>query len=328
MCRRLRLPPALCDPGPRRRRLRAARHRLQERHVHQRPQAQRPDPPRLRRRNPHVRVAAGVRHQGRPRRRRRRPPDHALRESLLVPSLPRPRAEPGDFPTLRLRLAIAPRGDSGLFETPKGEAWRRTSPGRARQGCKKKSQERKPLALGRRGKKDGGGSHRSTPGEIPHESAPDAVGRAALGVLTGVAYVRQAAEPAGAKMAVAAEKFLAGLTPEQTDQTALAFDGPERMTWTIVPLAGQAAQPDPQGREDPGHDPRAAGQGVEPVAVRHQRRRLRQGDGDHEPGGHPRANWRRAAAWSATRSGTSSPSSARRRTPASGAGGSRATTCR
>jgi hypothetical protein len=69
----------------------------------------------------------------------------------------------------------------------------------------------------------------------------------ALGVLTGVAYVRQAAEPAGAKMAVAAEKFLAGLTPEQRAKTALAFDGPERMTWTIVPLQDKQRQPTRKG---------------------------------------------------------------------------------
>ena len=52
-----------------------------------------------------------------------------------------------------------------------------------------------------------------------------------VAALTGVAYVAQLAEPAGARMVAAADMFLAGLTPEQRAKAALAFDDPERVNW-------------------------------------------------------------------------------------------------
>ena len=47
-------------------RLRAARHRVEERHLHQRQEDRRPHPPPLRRRNPHLRPAARLRRPLRP----------------------------------------------------------------------------------------------------------------------------------------------------------------------------------------------------------------------------------------------------------------------
>src|SRR5262249_12747824 len=58
--------------------------------------------------------------------------------------------------------------------------------------------------------------------------------------LAGVAYVAQQAEPAGTKMAHAAEKFLAGLTAEQKGKVLFAFDDKERLRWHFTP------QQDPQ----------------------------------------------------------------------------------
>ena len=54
--------------------------------------------------------------------------------------------------------------------------------------------------------------------------------------LSGVAYVAQLAEPAGAKMCAAGEKFLGSLSDEQKKKAALAFDDPERINWNFVPL--------------------------------------------------------------------------------------------
>lgn len=59
---------------------------------------------------------------------------------------------------------------------------------------------------------------------------------AAVVVLCGVAYVAQVAEPAGAKMAVAAQAFLAGLDTEQKAKATFAFDDKERLNWHFVPL--------------------------------------------------------------------------------------------
>jgi hypothetical protein len=55
------------------------------------------------------------------------------------------------------------------------------------------------------------------------------------GVLAGVAYVRQAAEPSGARMADAADKLLAGLTAEQKTKASYAFDDHERFNWYFTP---------------------------------------------------------------------------------------------
>lgn len=55
-------------------------------------------------------------------------------------------------------------------------------------------------------------------------------------MLAGMAYVAQQTEPAGSKMAAAAEKFLNSLSPEQKKQVAFAFDSKERTNWNFVPL--------------------------------------------------------------------------------------------
>jgi hypothetical protein len=54
--------------------------------------------------------------------------------------------------------------------------------------------------------------------------------------LAGVAYVRQASEPAGTKMVAAAEQFLASLTKEQKAKAVVPFDDKERFNWHFVPL--------------------------------------------------------------------------------------------
>lgn len=56
-----------------------------------------------------------------------------------------------------------------------------------------------------------------------------------LGVLAGVAYVGQATEPAGAKMATAADKLLAVLSPEQKQKATFAFEDKERLRWFFTP---------------------------------------------------------------------------------------------
>lgn len=54
--------------------------------------------------------------------------------------------------------------------------------------------------------------------------------------LAGVAYVAQQAEPAGAKMAQAATRFLAALTPDQKAKATFAFTDKERLNWHFIPL--------------------------------------------------------------------------------------------
>lgn len=58
---------------------------------------------------------------------------------------------------------------------------------------------------------------------------------AVLAGVVGVAYVGQTEEPAGARMADAAEKFLASLTPDQKTQAAFPYDSPERTRWFFTP---------------------------------------------------------------------------------------------
>jgi hypothetical protein len=65
--------------------------------------------------------------------------------------------------------------------------------------------------------------------------------------LAGVAYVSQALEPSGVKMANAAEKLLAGLTPEQKAKAALTFDDKERLNWHFVPLEDGKKNPARKG---------------------------------------------------------------------------------
>jgi hypothetical protein len=57
-----------------------------------------------------------------------------------------------------------------------------------------------------------------------------------LAIVVGLAYVGQEAEPSGVRMAAAAEKLLAGLTPEQKAKAAFAFDDKERFNWHFIPL--------------------------------------------------------------------------------------------
>ena len=63
---------------------------------------------------------------------------------------------------------------------------------------------------------------------------------AAVAVLTGVAYVYQATETAGTKMATAAEKFLGTLNADQKKGATFDFDNKERLNWHFIPLQDQA----------------------------------------------------------------------------------------
>ena len=58
----------------------------------------------------------------------------------------------------------------------------------------------------------------------------------AVAVLAGFAYVNQATESSGGKMAAAAEKLLGTLSPEQKAQATFAVDDKERLNWHFVPL--------------------------------------------------------------------------------------------
>jgi hypothetical protein len=57
-----------------------------------------------------------------------------------------------------------------------------------------------------------------------------------MAVLVGLAYVGQATESSGTKMANAAEKFLDSLSQEQRDKATFAFDDKERTNWHFIPL--------------------------------------------------------------------------------------------
>src|SRR5205823_12004119 len=59
---------------------------------------------------------------------------------------------------------------------------------------------------------------------------------ALVGLLASVAYVRQANESSGTKMAHAAEKLLSSFTPQQKDKAVFGFDDAERFNWHFVPL--------------------------------------------------------------------------------------------
>src|SRR5688572_17456898 len=54
--------------------------------------------------------------------------------------------------------------------------------------------------------------------------------------LASAAYVAQQVEPAGAKMAKAANAFLGTLAPEQKTKAVFAFDDKERLNWHFIPL--------------------------------------------------------------------------------------------
>jgi len=57
-----------------------------------------------------------------------------------------------------------------------------------------------------------------------------------VAMLAGVAYVSQQTGTPATKLAVAAQKFVDTLTPEQKKQTLYPFDSPERTNWEFVPL--------------------------------------------------------------------------------------------
>jgi hypothetical protein len=64
-----------------------------------------------------------------------------------------------------------------------------------------------------------------------------------VGALVVAAVVGQTQEPAGVKMATAAEKFLTTLTPEQKEKAQFKFDDPERTDWNFVPLQDKDKKP-------------------------------------------------------------------------------------
>jgi hypothetical protein len=68
-----------------------------------------------------------------------------------------------------------------------------------------------------------------------------------LVTLVGLAAVAQRLEPAGSKMALAAEKLLGSLTAEQKAKAAFTFDSPERTRWFFVPLQDAKRQPTRKG---------------------------------------------------------------------------------
>ncbi|MCI0642057.1 MAG: DUF3500 domain-containing protein [Gemmataceae bacterium] len=59
---------------------------------------------------------------------------------------------------------------------------------------------------------------------------------AALIAVAGLAYVAQKAEPPGAVMTIAAQRFLASLGDELKGQATIPFDSKERFNWNFVPL--------------------------------------------------------------------------------------------
>jgi hypothetical protein len=65
--------------------------------------------------------------------------------------------------------------------------------------------------------------------------------------LVGVAYVGQAPEPAGSRMAGAAQKFLDTLKEDQKARATFAFDDKERTNWHFVPLEDKEKNPTRKG---------------------------------------------------------------------------------
>jgi hypothetical protein len=68
-----------------------------------------------------------------------------------------------------------------------------------------------------------------------------------VAALAGVAYVRQANEPAGSKMVNAADKLVASLTTEQKAKAVFDFDNKERFNWHFVPLQDSQRKPTRKG---------------------------------------------------------------------------------
>jgi hypothetical protein len=70
---------------------------------------------------------------------------------------------------------------------------------------------------------------------------------AALALLAAVATLAQVSNPAGVRMADAAQKFLDGLSAEQKAKTTFPFDAPERLRWAFVPLQDAQKRPTRKG---------------------------------------------------------------------------------
>jgi hypothetical protein len=68
-----------------------------------------------------------------------------------------------------------------------------------------------------------------------------------LAGVAGVAYVGQTTESSGIQMANAADKLLAGLSPEQKAKATFAFDDEERTNWHFVPLQDANKKPSRKG---------------------------------------------------------------------------------
>ncbi len=118
----------------------------------------------------------------------------------------------------------------------------------------------------------------------------------------------------------------ASLTPELKKKTSFGFDDPHRTKWFFTPQQDKEKKFTRKGvrsRRDVG---RAEEGCDEPAEVRPLREGLRAGDHHRRAGEHAEGTRRGKARWSATTTGTSSASSANRAAPASGAGGSKATT--
>jgi hypothetical protein len=66
-------------------------------------------------------------------------------------------------------------------------------------------------------------------------------------LLSGVAYVSQQTAAPGTKLAVAAQKLIDSLTPEQKKKALFAFDDKERTNWEFVPLQDKEKRPTRKG---------------------------------------------------------------------------------
>lgn len=69
----------------------------------------------------------------------------------------------------------------------------------------------------------------------------------AASAVAAVALVANQAPPSGAKMADAATKFLAALTPEQKAKAAFGFDDPHRQKWFFTPQQDKQKNPTRKG---------------------------------------------------------------------------------
>ncbi len=70
---------------------------------------------------------------------------------------------------------------------------------------------------------------------------------AAAAGLVAVAVIGQSTEPAGSRMAAAAQKFLGTLSDEQKARSVFAFDDKERLNWHFVPLQDEKKNPTRKG---------------------------------------------------------------------------------